>query len=174
MKKNEVCKIVESNIEAMKIMLGLDRWDIGIKYDEININGLGNNFGGQCCIDVASVDSATIILDPKKLDNEAEVLDALQHELVHCITSGFNIGLYAASGLVSKKEYQVLHVLNYRADEEVTTRVCKILDGIRIIQSDLTKTCIGCSTGPQPDKPLSSLAICPDCLDRWYKRKSGL
>lgn len=171
MQKKEVQKIVEDNIDSMKAMLGLSHWDITMEYGAIpkrpSLNGL-------CTTDVAWVDSAKIRLSPKKLQNEEEVLDVLQHELVHCIVSSFHLGMVAAGKLVTKKEYDALLILHSRANEEVTTRLCKILNGIKPIKFRLEKKCLGCGVGAKPDNPLITLGICPDCFVGYLDLKKDI
>lgn len=163
MKRSEVKAIVESNIEPMKDMLGLSHWIIDIEYGVIQER---TDCGGFCITNITWVDEALIKLNPRKLYSEYEVLDVLQHELVHCIVSSFHLVMVAAGELVTKKEYSALMVCHSRADEEVTTRMCRILNGIRPLESILKDKCISCSTHPTPDKPLISLGICPSCFEK--------
>lgn len=161
MKKCDVKRIVDENIEAMKTMLGLDRWSIDIKYGKTKTNVLGKDFIGQCHTDVAWVNEALIILDPGNFDDSAEVLDVLQHELVHCITSSYHLSMAATAELVSKKEHQALSVLNYRADEEVTEWICKIIDSLKPFPVE--KNCMFCNSVHSPDNVLVPFPMCSAC-----------
>lgn len=168
MKKRDVQQVVEANIEAMKTMLGLDRWEIDIKYGKTKANVLGKGFVGQCTTDVTWINEAIITLDPKMLDDKTEVLDILQHELVHCITSNFHLGMTTTAKLVSKKEYQALLVLNYRADEEVTKWICKILDSLKPFPAQ--EGCLFCSSKNSPDNVLAPIYICCTCGQKMIDR----
>ncbi|KKL26701.1 hypothetical protein LCGC14_2392670 [marine sediment metagenome] len=161
MKKCDVKRIVDENVEDLKMMLGLDRWQIDIKYGKTKANVLGKDFVGQCTTNVTWINRALIILDPGKLDDEAEVLDVLLHELVHCITSSFHLGMTATAELVSKKEHQVLSVLSYRANEEVTEWICKIIDNLKPFP--VKNNCMFCNSKRSPDNILVPIHMCSAC-----------
>lgn len=169
MKKSEVKRIVDENIGGLKKMLGLDRWWIDVEYGKVKIQG-SVNFNGQCSTVVKYTNRAKITLDPGRLEDENEVLEVLQHELVHCITSSLHLGETVMGVLVTKQQYQVLTDLFYRANEEITESFCKILNGLSPVKSDIAETCIRCHSGPRPDKPLIPLSICSKCLIAWDKK----
>lgn len=164
MKKSEVKRIVEENIETLKKMLGLDRWDINFEYKPLS--GRNKSCNGQCLTDVAWVDRALITLVPRKLYDKQDVLDVLQHELVHCIMSSHNIYMTAMAKLVSRKEYQALLVLHYRADEEATVRICKVLDGLKSPQP--VSSCSLCDKEQNLNTHLFRLALCRDCFKKLF------
>lgn len=165
MRKSKVKRIVDANIEGLKATLGLDSWRIKIRYGKVKIQG-SDDFNGQCSVAVKYLNKATITLDPGKLDDEAEVLEVLQHELVHCITSSFHLSEIITSVLVTKQQYKVLTDLFYRANEEIVEWVCRILNGIRPLES--RPTCIKCKNEPTPDKPLVPLTYCVDCFGELF------
>lgn len=162
MKKLDVQRIVDKNIEAMKTMLGLDRWEINFEYKPIS--GKNKRCNGQCTTDVTWVNRALITLVPGKLDDEEEVLSVLLHELIHCITSSYHLGMVATSELTSKKEYQALLVLHYRADEEVTEWICKILDSLKPFP--VKHPCIFCNSVNSPNNVLVPFPMCSACGQR--------
>ena len=159
MKKRDVQQVVETNIEAMKTMLGLDRWEINFEYKPIS--GKNKRCNGQCTTDVTWVNRALITLVPGKLDDEEEVLSVLLHELIHCITSSYHLGMVATAELTSKKEYQALLVLHYRADEEVTEWICKIINSLRPFPDK--EKCSFCNIKHSPDNQLALFRVCNSC-----------
>jgi len=165
MTEEDVKAVVNENIDKMKAMLGLDRWDIDIEYGKTEANILSSGFDGQCTTDTAWVNRALITLDPDGMDDSAEVLDVLQHELVHCITSSYNLCMGATSELVSKKEYRALLALHYRADEEVTTAICNILDSLKPLPRE---HCTICRKEPTPDSGLIPFSLCRVCFEGMF------
>ncbi len=165
MKKCDVKRVVDENIEAMKTMLGLDRWDIDLEYKQ----RLKKKRNGQCTTDFAWINAALITLVPGKLDDKEDVLSVLQHELVHCITSSHNLCMTATAELVSKKEYQALLVLHYRAVEEVTEWICRILDSMKALPRE---HCTMCKKESTPDKGLIPFTFCWPCFERCFPKIS--
>jgi hypothetical protein len=89
MDRSEVRKIVERELEPLKARLGLSHWSVTVDFDLREPTG---NFStrGQCNFHV-DYDKATICFDPDQLDDEAEVLHVLRHELFHIVVSPFSI-----------------------------------------------------------------------------------
>ena len=162
MKRIEVKRIVEANIDDIKAMLGLGHWEIAVEYGKVKIQG-SDRFNGRCLTDVVKyANKALITLVPKKLDDEGEVLDVLRHELVHCVVSSFDICMDEVAELVTKKEYKALLVLHYQVDEEVTKRICKILDSLKPFPAK--RTCVFCGSKNSPDSVLIPIHMCCACM----------
>jgi hypothetical protein len=89
MDRSAVKAIVERELGPLKARLGLAHWSVTVDFDLREPSG---NFStcGQCNFHV-DYDKATIGFDPDRLDDEAEVLHVLRHELFHLVVSPFSI-----------------------------------------------------------------------------------
>jgi hypothetical protein len=85
MDKSQVQAVVERELKPLIDRLGLDRWDIKVKYGPI-----GDDRSGQCSRAVY-YDQATISFDPELIEDEADVLKTLRHELFHIVHSPFDL-----------------------------------------------------------------------------------
>jgi hypothetical protein len=89
MDRSEVRRIVEREIGPLKEKFGISHWSVTVDFDLREPSG---DFvtRGQCNFHV-DYDKATICFDPARLDDEAEVLHVLRHELFHILISPFSI-----------------------------------------------------------------------------------
>jgi hypothetical protein len=85
MDRSAVRAIVERELEPLRERLGLGHWDLDIEYGPIE--------GGQRgrCSRAADYDRATIELDPEQVEDEADALKVLRHELFHLVHSPFDL-----------------------------------------------------------------------------------
>jgi len=123
MDESAVKKIVEANIEQLKKQLGLTDWGISTTYGSCD----GDPAVTMCDIDYKIAD---IRLDPMCMDDEAEVLHALKHELMHCVISSFQTYRSAVECFLTEKERAAMAVIFRRADEESACALAKILERI--------------------------------------------
>ena len=128
MKKKDVRKIVEANIDNLKAALGLSSWRVFIDYGPALIDGDDTHYNGKCNTDPAIHETALITLDPKQLDSEAEILEVLRHELAHCIAASFNTCQAVLATLLTRREYRALDVLFHIAHERVVGSIQSILE----------------------------------------------
>ncbi len=86
MTAKEVEIIVDGNIKYLMARYGIPNWKIEVIYDECD----NVNWGAQC---ERSNDycSATITINPARADSEKEILELLQHELLHLVLAPFDL-----------------------------------------------------------------------------------
>jgi hypothetical protein len=89
MDRSAVRAIVEREIGPLKARLGISHWSVAVAFDLREPSGHFST-RGECNFHV-DYDKATICFDPDQLDDEAEVLHVLRHELFHIIISPFSI-----------------------------------------------------------------------------------
>jgi hypothetical protein len=85
MDKSQVRAVVERELKPLIDRLGLGHWDIKVEYGPI-----GGDRSGQCSR-ASDYEQATISFDPEKIEDEADVLKTLRHELFHIIHSPFDL-----------------------------------------------------------------------------------
>jgi hypothetical protein len=83
--RSRVKEIVDREIEPLMARLGLDRWSVEVKYGPI-----GDDQSGRCSR-LYDYERATIEFDPEKIEDEADVLKTLRHELFHVVHSPFDL-----------------------------------------------------------------------------------
>ena len=127
MKKADVQRIVETNIEGIQRRLGLESWKIVVEYSPIRIDGDDTHYPGMCNTDPELFQKALITLDPEQHNNSAEVLYTLEHELCHCIGSNFDICQAVLARLITKREYKAVDVLFRIAHEQTVASIQSIL-----------------------------------------------
>jgi len=131
MKKKDVRRIVDENIDSLKALLGLDSWTIHVEYGKVKLPGrTDGNFWGKCVTDPAHFENATIVIDPKKHNAEQDVIETLIHELCHAVISCFNQIDHVIEEFVSPAEYKALSVMWYHANEQVVERICRIVTNL--------------------------------------------
>ena len=124
MDKSLVTEIVEANIDRLQKLLGLSAWVIVFEYHSVS----DSDASGSCdCLVERQV--ALIVLDPGMIEDEADVIEVLTHELIHCITSTFHTYKAAVSCLVdSGNTLDAIGVIYERAEEEIVCHFCRILE----------------------------------------------
>lgn len=124
MKKSKVKRIVKSNIKRLQKLFDLQSWDIVFEYHSVS----ESDASGSCdCLVERQV--ALIVLDPGMIEDEADVIEVLIHELIHCITSTFHTYKAAVSCLVdSGNTLDAIGVIYERAEEETVSSFCRILE----------------------------------------------
>lgn len=130
MDESEVKRIVRHNEKKLIKELGLSKWDIVVKCESMS-----DRVAGGCKPDIV-YKKAIIIIDPKLLWNEYDVIITLRHELLHCILSTFDTYLSALSKLLPEKVYTALAVMFNRANEEVVCDICRILEKLSSIRGE--------------------------------------
>lgn len=91
MDRSAVRRIVEANLARLMGELGVRHWTVDVDYD---FRGHDDGTPGRTvgrCVNLLDYDRATIHLDPDGLDDEAEVLDVLRHELFHVVLAPYDL-----------------------------------------------------------------------------------
>ena len=123
MDESAVKKIVESNIKRLVKKLGLENWDITLKYESLDGDDLAR------CLPNIEYRLAVIRIDPAQMDDKAHILHVMLHELIHCITCTFVTYRLAVARLIDiERGHDAVNVIYDRADEEITTAFCRILE----------------------------------------------
>lgn len=124
MDKSIVEEIVNSNVERLKKLLGLQSWEFVFEYDSFPEDTIKGS-----CDSLVERQIAIIVLDPKMMETKADVIEILTHELIHCITSTFHTYKAAVSCLIdSGNTLDAIGVIFTRAEEETVSRFCRILE----------------------------------------------
>lgn len=127
MKRDDVKKIVDANIEGLKKMLGLSDWDVLVEYGKIPIED-GSTGRGRCIVDPALFDkTAVITLDPKLVEDKEDTLFVLSHELAHIVVSDFDICQTVLSSFLSAEENRAADILFHIAHEKAVSAIQRIL-----------------------------------------------
>lgn len=77
--------IVEREIDALIVQLGIRHWHLQFNYELRDDAALGD------CSRKIDYDHAYIRLDPEGMRDEAQVLEVLRHELFHVVLSPFDL-----------------------------------------------------------------------------------
>jgi hypothetical protein len=154
MDQSEVKRIVDQHAEEMAGRLRIGHWKITAVYGPCS----NPEWSAECRLD-ASRDMATFTFDPERLKSEAEVLDLLQHEMLHIVLAPFDLFEMTARSLVGDDEIarNVLRLAGMHAVEQ------SVLNLERMIR-ELTRV-TSFAHGPKGDPKLSAaLAWQPACL----------
>lgn len=89
MDRSAVKAIVGRELGPMCERLGLGHWAIRVSYD-LRLDVDSGRVPGQCHR-LYDYEKVTIEFDPDGLDDEAEVLRVLRHELLHLVASPFDL-----------------------------------------------------------------------------------
>jgi hypothetical protein len=87
--------IVERDLESLSHKLGLGHWKIVVRYRSESVNTEGDYQSGGCHR-LVDYNAAAITLNPEAVDDEAEVLSVLRHELFHCLLAPYDLYHQAA------------------------------------------------------------------------------
>lgn len=123
MKAKDVESIIEGESALICRALYLGNWDIKFKTERLEIG-----VTGRCNAD-SRYQHATIILDPEQIDDEAEALKVLRHELIHVVLAEFDIPFESARDeLQSNEGRRLLFEIQRNAVERSVVQIERILD----------------------------------------------
>jgi hypothetical protein len=120
MDRSEAKAIVDREIESLQERLGIPHWSIVIDYD-LRKSSEGYVTRGICEWRV-DYNKASISLDPDCLDDEAELLSVLRHELFHVLLSPFTVFLNTIKPLLrddGQKADMAENVWTYASEQAV-------------------------------------------------------
>jgi hypothetical protein len=86
MDRSAVKAIVESHLDSLAEVFGVERWCIQVNYEACD-----NPNHGASCGRAVDYDKAFITIDPDKHKDEGEVVDSLRHEIEHILLSPFDL-----------------------------------------------------------------------------------
>ncbi len=121
MDTSKVKCIIEANLDHLKKKFGLQNWDIDITYGNCD----GDPALSMCDVDYKIIE---ITIDLVHIDDEAEVLHALRHELVHGLIASFHTYRESVKCFLTDKEINSTNVNYRRAEEEVVCAFVRILE----------------------------------------------
>lgn len=93
MDASEVKRIVDERIEPMMRAVGIPHWRITVEYEPLD-----EGVAASCNLNDADYWRALITIDPMKVDNEAELVRFLRHELLHVLAAPFQLYRQVAQG----------------------------------------------------------------------------
>lgn len=89
MERAEVKTIVEAALPIFQSRLGLDHWTIKVDYDLRSDEPGLTTYGWVHCLE--EYETARIRINPEAHVDEPQLLDTLQHELLHVVHSSFDL-----------------------------------------------------------------------------------
>jgi hypothetical protein len=100
MDRSEAKSIVDREIAGLQEKFGVPHWSLVISFGPLGDNGVAR-IKGRCTRQV-DYNRAHIELDPEELDDEADVLKTLRHELFHVVLAPFDLYSQAADALAPR------------------------------------------------------------------------
>ncbi|KKK80654.1 hypothetical protein LCGC14_2821330 [marine sediment metagenome] len=127
MDQSDIERTVDENINGIKKLLGLEKWEIVFAYGEMD----DDSFEASCLARV-EYSEAVITIDPNHITDSKHLLRVLLHECCHCLTATFETYKFAVARLLlnDKKSFDAIDEMYSRANEEVVCGICRILEGI--------------------------------------------
>lgn len=121
MDESVVRKIIEKNIKHLKRKLRLEDWDISVVYGDCS----GDPAVTMCDTDYKIAD---IRFDPAYMDDKAEVLHVMLHELIHCHITMFGTYRQAVSCFLTEAERDAMNIIYRNAEERLACSFVRILE----------------------------------------------
>lgn len=90
MDASEVKRIIKENYESLADEIGVGHWEITYDCNALESSEAGRTISGRCRIKPA-YDQAAITLDPANLDDEADAIRVLRHELLHVALAPYKL-----------------------------------------------------------------------------------
>jgi hypothetical protein len=101
--RSECKRIVDREIEALAEAMGLPHWHIVVRYERVADEHPEGFTVSANCRAKPEYERATITIDPDEMDDEAELLRILRHELMHIVLAPFNLYRGFATAFVEQK-----------------------------------------------------------------------
>lgn len=92
MDRSRVVALAAKHLPRLRTELGISHWTIHIRYDEpFGEHGADGSRTRACVHTDLSYDHATIDLNCAEIDDEAELIETLHHELLHVVLAPYDL-----------------------------------------------------------------------------------
>lgn len=116
--------VVDREIDDLIRRLGVAHWRIEVRYDLRDDETQGE------CTRLVNYDRAVIRLNPELLDDEADVLRVLRHELFHIILSPIDLFTIAADTVIPESAAEVVSAVKHHAIERTVINIERLYRGL--------------------------------------------
>jgi len=123
--------IVKENIKQLRWALQLQDWQISNVCERIEDKSDDSEWGDTAgyCLANPNYRAACITLDADKIDDEADVLAILRHEMLHLFHAELSrVFLAQVKTAVSEREYELLGITFAHCIERIVGRIEYMLD----------------------------------------------
>jgi hypothetical protein len=126
MDRSAVEAIVRREIEPLKRQLGISHWKVSAHYD---LRADDCCTRAQCTT-LVDYERVRIDFDPDGMDDEAEVIETLLHELLHVVLSPFDIVVNALRDVLDERTRTILQSIHTHAVEKAVINLERMYLGL--------------------------------------------
>jgi hypothetical protein len=120
--------IVDREIEPLMRRLGIPHWHVSVVYDLRADNTSATT--QALCHTLVDYNRARIEIDPDAIDDEADLLRVLRHELMHVLLSPFDLVANTLRDALDDRSRAVLQTIQAYAQEQAVINLERMYRGL--------------------------------------------